>query len=109
MVWYVARIANQDGRFVVTFPDAPDVRVVRDTPEDALDLGAQALAAQLTAWRAKGIAPRAPTPLSAMSAEDQTKDCALVEISEHVSDADARFARPPANAQKARMLSANAR
>lgn len=109
MVWYVAHIANQDGRFAVSFPDAPAVRVVHETLEDALDLGAQALGAQIKAWRAKGISPRAPTPLSAMSAEDQAGNCALVEIAEHADDAQSRLAVRMTSAANPRVRSANTR
>ena len=109
MAWYVARIENQDGRYAISFPDVPTLRVVQDTLEDALDLAAWTLACELDAWRAKGISPHAPTPLSEMNTADSTASYGLVEIADEAEEIRSGLVVPATGAQAPRAASANTR
>ena len=98
MAWYIARIANQDGGFAVSFPDAPSICVVRPSLEDAVDCASQSLAWHLDALRAKGIAPPAPTPMAELEHGSQRKEApasfALIEIADDLQAPAPRVQAP---------------
>lgn len=99
MAWYVARIANQEGAFAVSFPDAPSICVRRASLEDAVECATRSLAWHMDALRAKGIAPPAPTPMAELERGSQPKEApasfALIEIADDLQ-APAPRAQEPA-------------
>jgi predicted RNase H-like HicB family nuclease len=92
LAWYVAQIANRDGRHTVTFPDAPVVCVSADTLESAIERASHTLAWHLESMRAKGMAQPAPTRLAESNDEARATGAvyALVEIADCTEVAPAR-------------------
>lgn len=102
MAWYVARIANQDGAFAVSFPDAPSICVRRASLEDAVERASHSLAWHLDSLRAKGIAPPAPTPMAQLEraspagsrTEGAPASFALIEIADDLQAPAPRVQAP---------------
>lgn len=84
MTWYVAQIADCGATHAVSFPDAPDIRVVAATLEDAIARASETLEWRLQDLRAKGIPAPGATPLAAFmdSPDSQGAIYALVEIAD---------------------------
>ena len=62
MVSYAVQLVTRyDGLVIATFPDFPGVRALGRDDEEALDEARQALADEIAALDAKGIAPPEPT------------------------------------------------
>lgn len=62
MVSYAVQLVTRyDGLVIATFPDFPGVRALGRDDEEALDEARCALADELAALEAKGVAPPVPT------------------------------------------------